>query len=105
MADVHSDELPRLHERLASIGDVRGKVLFCGIELVRDRQTREPLVPYNASGEAFAPVARLAKAAMERGLYLMTHWNVIIVAPPLTITREELDEGLGVLDEVLAIVH
>ena len=32
----------------------------------------------------------------------MTHWNVVIVAPPLTITREELDEGLGVLDEVSA---
>ena len=100
-----AEELPRLQERHASIGEVRGRGLFWGIELVRDRQTREPLVPYNASGEAFAPVARLAKAAMERGLYLMTHWNVIIVAPPLTITREELDEGLGVLDEVLAIVH
>jgi taurine---2-oxoglutarate transaminase len=62
-------------------------------------------VPFNASGEAFAPVAKLMKAAMERGLYLMTHWNVIIVAPPLTITREELDEGLGVLDEVLGQVE
>ena len=70
---------------------------------MRDRETREPLVPFNAAGEAFAPVAKLAKAAMERGLYLMTHWNVIIVAPPLTITREELDEGLGVLDEVLSL--
>ncbi len=105
MGEVLAEELPRLQERHASIGEVRGRGLFWGIELVRDRQTREPLVPYNASGEAFAPVARLAKAAMERGLYLMTHWNVIIVAPPLTITREELDEGLGVLDEVLAIVH
>src|SRR5438874_1867848 len=105
MGEVLAVELPQLQERHASIGEVRGKGLFWGIELVRDRQTREPLVPYNASGEAFAPVARLAKAAMERGLYLMTHWNVIIVAPPLTITREELDEGLGVLDEVLAIVH
>jgi taurine--2-oxoglutarate transaminase len=47
-------------------------------------------------------VAKLMKAAMERGLYLMTHWNVIMVAPPLTITREELDEGLGILDDVLA---
>ena len=33
----------------------------------------------------------------------MMHWNVVIVAPPLTITREELDEGLAILDEVLAI--
>jgi taurine--2-oxoglutarate transaminase len=101
---VLAEELPRLQDRHASIGEVRGKGLFWGIELVRDRKTREPLVPFNATGEAFAPVAKLAKAAMERGLYLMTHWNVIIVAPPLTITRDELDEGLGVLDEVLSVV-
>ena len=39
----------------------------------------------------------------ERGLYLFVHWNVVIIAPPLTITREELDEGLEILDDVLAI--
>jgi taurine--2-oxoglutarate transaminase len=60
-------------------------------------------VPFNAAGEAMAPVTQLAKTAMERGLYLMTHWNVIMVCPPLTITREELDEGLGILDEALAV--
>jgi taurine--2-oxoglutarate transaminase len=91
-------------ERHPSIGEVRGKGLFWGIELVKNRETREPLVPFNAAGEANAPVAKLTKAALERGLYLMTHWNVIVCAPPLTITREELDEGLGVLDEVLTLV-
>ena len=50
-----------------------------------------------------APMAKLMKAALERGLYLMTHWNVIMVCPPLTITRDELAEGLGILDEVLAL--
>jgi taurine--2-oxoglutarate transaminase len=103
MGEVLAEELPRLQERHSSIGEVRGKGLFWGIELVKDRETREPLVPFNAAGEAFAPVAKLMKAAMERGLYLMTHWNVVMVAPPLTITRDELDEGLGVLDEVLSL--
>jgi taurine--2-oxoglutarate transaminase len=103
MGEVLAEVLPRLQERHPSIGEVRGKGLFWGIELVRDRETREPLVPFNATGEAFAPVAKLAKAAMDEGLYLMTHWNVIIVAPPLTITREELDEGLAILDEVLSL--
>jgi taurine---2-oxoglutarate transaminase len=86
-----------------SIGDVRGLGCFWGVELVSNRETREPLVPFNASGEAAAPVARLAKAALERGLYLMTHWNVIMVVPPLTITRDEVDEGIAVLDEALAL--
>ena len=98
-----ADALRSLQQRHPSIGDVRGVGLFWGLELVRNRETREPLVPFNATGEAFAPVARVAKAALERGLYLMTHWNVIMVCPPLTITRDEIDEGIGVLDEALAI--
>jgi taurine--2-oxoglutarate transaminase len=73
------------------------------VELVKDRETREPLVPFNAAGEAFAPVARVYKAALERGLYLMTHWNVIMVCPPLTITRDEVEEGVAALDEALAV--
>ncbi|CAN5240720.1 aspartate aminotransferase family protein [soil metagenome] len=97
------DGLRALAERHASIGDVRGLGCLWGFELVKNRETREMLVPYNASGAAAAPVARLAKAALERGLYLMTHWNMIMVVPPLTITCEEVDEGLAVLDEVLAI--
>jgi taurine--2-oxoglutarate transaminase len=95
--------LPALAARHPSVGEVRGLGLFWGLELVRDRGTREPLVPFNATGEAMAPVARLAKAALERGLYLMTHWNVVMICPPLTITREELDEGLAVLDAALAV--
>jgi taurine--2-oxoglutarate transaminase len=104
MGEVLRDELARLQERHPSIGEIRGKGLFWGIELVRDRETREPLVPFNANVEEFAPIAALMKAAMERGLYLMTHWNVIMICPPLTITREELDEGLAILDDVLGTV-
>ncbi len=95
--------LHELTERHPSIGEVRGLGCFWGLELVKDRETREMLVPFNAGGEAAAPVARMAKAALGRGLYLMTHWNVVLVVPPLTITREEADEGLAILDEVLAI--
>ena len=95
--------LNALAEKHPSIGEVRGLGCFWGLELVKNRETREPLVPFNGSGEAAAPVARLAKAALDRGLYLMTHWNVIMVCPPLTITSEELAEGLAILDDVLSI--
>jgi taurine--2-oxoglutarate transaminase len=95
-----SEALPALAEGHPSIGDVRGLGLFWGLELVRSRETREPLSPFNAMS---APMSKLIKAALERGLYLFVHWNVVVVCPPLTITRDELDEGLAVLDEVLAI--
>ena len=103
MGAEFSDALYGLAERHPSIGEVRGLGCFWGLELVRNRDTREPLVPFNATGDAAAPVGRLAKAALERGLYLMTHWNVVMVCPPLTITPEELAEGVAVLDDVLAI--
>jgi taurine--2-oxoglutarate transaminase len=103
MGEVFREELATLAERHPSIGEVRGLGCFWGLELVKDRKTREPLVRFNATGEAFAPVAKLAKAALERGLYLMTHWNVVMVCPPLTITREELDEGIAILDEALTL--
>jgi taurine--2-oxoglutarate transaminase len=98
-----ADALRSLQERHPSLGDVRGLGLFWGIELVRDRETREPLVPFNAAGADAKPVAQLTKAALDAGLYLFVHWNVIMLAPPLNITREELDEGLSILDDALAV--
>jgi taurine--2-oxoglutarate transaminase len=100
---VLAEELPALQAKHPSVGEARGLGLFWMLELVKDRQTREMLVPYNASGDAAAPIARLTKAALERGLYLFIHWNKVMIAPPLTITREELDEGIGILDEILTI--
>jgi taurine--2-oxoglutarate transaminase len=93
----------KLAERHPSIGEVRGLGLFWGIELVKDRKTREPLVPFNASGPKAAPVQELTKAALGEGLYLFSHWNVLFVAPPLTVSKEELEEGLQKLDSVLEI--
>ena len=70
---------------------------------MRDPETREPLVPYAASGDAAQPMAALRRAAMDRGLHLYVHGNVLILAPPLVIGRDEVREGLGLLDEVLAV--
>jgi len=95
--------LGELAERHPSIGEVRGLGLFWGLELVRSRQTREPLVPFNAGGEAAEPMTRIMKACLDRGLYPFVHWNVFAITPPLNITRDELDEGLAVLDDVLSI--
>jgi taurine--2-oxoglutarate transaminase len=103
MAPEFDRRLRGLQERHPSIGDVRGLGCFWALELVRNRETREPLVPFNATGEAFAPVARMAKAALDRGLYLMTHWNVVMICPPLNITTDELDEGVAILDEALSV--
>ncbi|HEX6945179.1 MAG TPA: aminotransferase class III-fold pyridoxal phosphate-dependent enzyme, partial [Casimicrobiaceae bacterium] len=86
-----------------SVGEVRGLGLLWGLELVRDRETRESLVPYGARGEAAAPVAALRRAALDRGLHVYPHGNLLLVAPPLIVGRDEVGTGLGLLDGVLAV--
>jgi taurine--2-oxoglutarate transaminase len=103
LGPVFREALHALAAKHPSIGEVRGLGCFWALELVRSRETREPLIPFNATGEAAAPMNRIGRAALERGLSLMTHWNVVMICPPLTITREELDEGIAILDSVLSI--
>ncbi|MFI9504680.1 aminotransferase class III-fold pyridoxal phosphate-dependent enzyme [Nocardia sp. NPDC052566] len=95
--------LRELAERHPSIGDIRGSGCFWGLELVTDRETKAPLVPYNPDTAAAEPMARLTAEAFRKGLYLLTHWNIILVCPPLVIDEAELREGLALLDETLSI--
>ncbi|MEM7208453.1 MAG: aminotransferase class III-fold pyridoxal phosphate-dependent enzyme [Pseudomonadota bacterium] len=85
------------------IGDIRGLGMFNGIELVKDRDTREPLVPFAAKGDAAAPMNVIMKAGMENGLYLSCFSNVIRLTPPLNISEEDMFMGLDILDKILAI--
>jgi taurine--2-oxoglutarate transaminase len=101
--EVLGPGLRDLMQRHRSIGEVRGRGCFWGVELVRNRETREMLVPFNASAAEMGAVGELGKAAMQRGLSLMLHWNVIMIAPPLIITPGEARRGLQILDEVLDI--
>jgi len=100
--DVLGPGLRELAERHPSIGEVRGLGVFWALDLVRDRDTREMLVPYNASGEANKPMADLMAACKQRGLVAFANFNRLHVVPPCTITDEEAKEGLAILDEALA---
>jgi taurine---2-oxoglutarate transaminase len=99
--DVIGPELRALAERHPSVGEVRGLGVMWAIELVRDRATREPLVPFNASGAAAAPMAEFSAACKQRGLWPFTHFNRTHVVPPCTTTPDEIREGIAVLDAAL----
>lgn len=101
--DVIGPALADLAARHPSVGEVRGLGMFWAIELVRDRATREPLVPFNAAGPDAEPMARFTAACKERGLWPFVHFNRTHVAPPCTTTREELLEGLALLDQALDV--
>jgi taurine---2-oxoglutarate transaminase len=101
--DVLGPELRALADRHPSVGEVRGLGAFWALELVRDRHTREPLVPFNATGEAAAPMAEFGAACKSRGLWPFIHMHRTHVAPPLVITAEEVRQGVAVLDDALAV--
>ena len=95
--------LREIAERHPSVGEVRGLGVFWALDLVKDKATREMLVPYNATGEANAPMAELVAACKSRGLLPFVNFNRLHVVPPCTITDAEAKEGLAILDEALAV--
>ncbi|WP_394941418.1 aspartate aminotransferase family protein [Psychromicrobium sp. YIM B11713] len=96
-------EVERWLESHPSVGEVRGRGLFWAIELVRDKQSREPLVPFNASGAAAAPMNAVAAACKAAGLWPFIHFNRIQLAPPLVISEAELRQGLEIIDHALLV--
>ncbi len=84
------------------IGDVRGVGAMFGIEFVRDRDTREPLVPWYAGNNT--PVAQLTAALRDEGVYAFGRYNVMLITPPLVIKEDELEFGLQGLERALAKV-
>lgn len=91
--------LDKFWEKYPLIGEVRGKGLMQGMELVTDQQTKEP---------ALAAVAQLFEETRERGMLIGKgglYGNTIRISPPLTATKEHVDEALEILDHALAQVH
>ncbi|MEZ4830318.1 MAG: aminotransferase class III-fold pyridoxal phosphate-dependent enzyme, partial [Bacteroidia bacterium] len=86
-----------------SVGDFRNTGLLGGIELVKNRQTKEPLVPWNSGPQHMEPANRMAAKIRELGMFTFVRWNYIFIAPPLCITENQIDEGLAIIDAALAI--
>ncbi len=97
---VLADMLAELKDRHPSIGDVRSIGLFGILELVRNRQTREPMAPFGGNSQEMAD---LKKYMLDHGVFVYTHWHTVLLLPPLIITPDQLAEGFAVLDEALAI--
>jgi taurine--2-oxoglutarate transaminase len=103
--EVLGPALEEMAERHPIIGEVRGVGAFWALELVRDRATKEPLVPFNATGPASAPVAALTKACLRRGLLPFVNGSRTHVVPALNIPDDEARWGLSVLEDALSEVE
>jgi taurine--2-oxoglutarate transaminase len=93
-----------LQTRHPAVGDVRGKGLFVGLELVKNRQTKEPMVDYLEPLPRSTVKHAVLAEAMRQGVYMMPGMaSVIMLAPPLTINADEIERAISVLDEALGI--
>ena len=101
--DVFGPELRKIGDKHPSVGEVRGIGCFWALDLVRNRTTREPLVPFNASGPAAGPMNEVVGACKAAGVWPMAHFNRLQVAPPLIITPDEARQGLAMIDRALDV--
>lgn len=101
MGPVLKRMLTDLGEAHPSVGEIRSIGLFGIIELVKDRKTKEPMAPWNASSPE---MAALRKYCLDNGLFLYTHWHTVLIIPPLIITEEQLKAGFEILDKALEII-
>jgi len=99
---VLGEILEEIRENHRCVGDVRYIGLLSAVELVKDKATREPIVPFGSDPDGI--MGKILGMLRERRFMTYTHENMIIVAPPLIITEEQLREEMVKLDEVLSIV-
>ena len=95
--------LATLAEKHRTVGDARGVGAFFALELVKDKKTKEPLVAWQGDGPGIMKTfyAELRK----RGVITFGKFNCTMVAPPLTVTKAEVDEGMDALDGALTALE
>ena len=96
-------QVENLKQKHPSIGDYRNTGLLGCIELVKNRKTKEPMAPFNAKPDEMLVMNKVAAKIKELGMYTFVRWNYIFVAPPLIVTKEQVDEGLAIISEAIKI--
>jgi taurine--2-oxoglutarate transaminase len=100
MGDVMARHHQELKDKHPSVGAVRNIGLFGCLDLVKNRETMEPISAFNTTSETMAKVNRFL---LDNGLYTMVHWWTLMTNPPLPITEEQLGEGFEIIDRALQI--
>ncbi len=104
LAPYLGDKLHALKDKHVSIGDVRGKGLFWAVDLVKNRATKEPFNSYadKVAGKSLV-VDQIAAKILADGVTLQAWVSHFVIAPPLIVSREEIDFGVNALDRHLSI--
>ncbi len=103
MGKYVSAQVELLKQKHPSIGNFRTTGLLGCMELVKNRNSKEPMAPFNAKPDEMGVMNKVAAKIKELGMYTFVRWSYIFIAPPLCVTREQIDEGLAIISEALKI--
>lgn len=103
MGNYMDKKVEALKQQHPSIGDFRNTGLLGCIELVKNRQSKEPMAPWNAKPEQMEIMNQVAKKIKDLGMFTFVRWNFIFIAPPLIITEAQIDEGLDIISQAISI--
>jgi taurine--2-oxoglutarate transaminase len=103
MGQYVTEQVELLKQKHPSIGDFRTTGLLGCIELVKNRTTKEPMAPFNAKPDEMVVMNKVAAKIKELGMYTFVRWGYIFIAPPLCVTKEQIDEGLAIISEAILI--
>jgi taurine--2-oxoglutarate transaminase len=93
--------LNNLMDKHDIVGEVRSIGLLAAIDLVISKKSQSPLVPYRAQGDAYKAALYLQQALKEEGISALVRYNMIVIAPPLIINKDELHDGMARIDKAL----
>ena len=103
MGKYVEEQVALLKEKHPSIGNFRNTGLLGCIELVKNKSTKEPMAPFNAKPDEMVVMNKVAAKIKDLGMYTFVRWNFIFIAPPLCVTKEQIDEGLAIISEAIKI--
>lgn len=103
MGEYLDSQVEKLKDKHPSIGDFRNTGLLGCIELVKNRKTKEPMAPWNASPNEMVIMNKVMTKLNELGMYTFVRWNWIFTAPPLIINKDQVDEGMDIISKAIAV--
>ena len=96
-------KIEKLMENHPSFGDWRNTGMLGCIELVKNKKSKDPLAPFNATPNQMKNMNKVIKELREEGMFTYTKWNYIFIAPPLTSTKDDIDEGIEIISKALKV--
>ena len=103
MGSYIEQRIETMKDKHPAIGDFRITGLLGCIELVKNRENKEPITPWNASTDQMEITNKIATKIRELGMFTFVRWNFIFVCPPLIVTEEQIDEGLEIISKAISI--